>query len=337
MKKKIFLLGLMIISIFFLFYCKPPEYMYVIVTSGGEPPVYYPQEDTLWCGAACLQMYGCFKYYPSGCRSQSEIMNLADYNDPYGLLDQEEIYNYMSNYLQSGKFTVYYSGEATFLSRLKTLIQSTEPFICYVGGGTVGHWIFVDGYRIPWDDPYSDPVGIVYADPAKICDKDNKCYGVYYDVSTSVFFGMTGSTVGYVGMAITPKIAPDKELVSEEDPYQPPPVYTNYYNYLSKEAPGSDGRDLDTQIPFADGSNGLDPELVERIIQASDSVLGVWGVENLVGLDPDYAKQFDGAHAYGVEFVTNTAYLRYGDPGQFPCDIYCGGQEFFSVAYIDKT
>ncbi len=340
MKKKLFLFGL--IFLLLLVFCGiKPEFTYWIVRNGA-PPAYSMQQQKNWCGIACLEMYSCFKYSgnPYKCKSQSEIANLADTDPPYeGILSLEEISNYMNNYLDWGAYSYYCSYWTTFLEHVISFVRvHNEPFICRLtSGDPIGHWILVVGYRVPFEDPYAIPEGIVYADPASVCDAD-RCYGLYYDVTSSVFQSMTGVNPSYVGISISPKVAPDIILVStEEDPYQPPPVYTNYYNYLSKEAPGSDGRDLDDRIPFADGSNGLEPELVERIIQASDSVLGAWGVENLIGLDPDYAKQFDGAHAAGVEFVTNTAYLRYGDPGQFPCDIYCGGQEFFSVTYIDKT
>lgn len=66
-------------------------------------------------------------------------------------------------------------------------------------------------------------------------------------------------------------------------------------------------------------------------------MVGSWGAQELAGLDPTYAEQFEGAIPCQPEFVTNMSYLRYGDPEDFPCDIYCGGQGFFTVPYMHRS
>ena len=330
MKKKLILLGLILPFLLLLSCWQPPEYVYYVVSEEGETPPHYLQEQDTWCGAACLEMYGDFKYPLTG-RSQSEIMGLADINPHDDWLNQEEISSYMNVYLEWEKFGYYDSPHSIFLADLKQLIRANEPFICYVGGK---HWILVVGYRRPWDDPYSDPTGVVYADPYKICDNKN-CYGIYYDLSTSYFFSITGSRVVYVGMVFTPK-APSKEMFAETDSnsYPPTDVYANYYNYrLQKKCPGPDEND----IPFADGSNGIPNPLTGRIIRAADSLVGSYGAEQMAGFDPAFADQFGDAIPYSVEMVTNMFYLRFGDPEDFPCPINCGGQDFYVVTYVHRS
>jgi len=327
MKKVIFWVALGFIALMALLVisCEPsePEYSYVIVSNGDIPP-YYSQEKWNYCGPACILMYACFDN-PSGsaCLStQSQIMWDADDQYRWGLLDQDEICRYMNKNV-SNKFAVYQSSYAsTFYTNTKQLINAGEPFIC---GLNDNHWVLVVGYRVPGTN-YS-------ADPAKICDADSSaCYGFFYDMESGVFLNMAGTPVVYVGMNLAPA---KKELLPAADSSANPPVnvYANYYDYpVAKKGP-----DIDDNIPFADGNNGISNPLENRIIRAADSTVAVWGAQQLAGYDPGYASQFQGASAVSVELVTNMAYLRFGDPEDFPCPINCGGQTFWVVTYANAS
>jgi len=304
------------------------KYLYIIVSDGGIP-AYYMQEDNTWCGAACIEMYARFNN-PYFSKTQAEIMFLADREYPFGLLSEYEVCAFMNNYIAANGFAVYISQAATFLWNTRQSIDANQPFIC---GMYDNHWVFVTGYRVPRSN-ISDLQGIIYADPAKMCNSDSSsCYGAFYDMASSVFLNFTGTPVVYVAVFNPPLMKEMFPPVVDSSAY-PPYVYANYYNFkAAKGVPGPG----DSNIPFADGNNGIPNPLEGRIIQAAESTLAVWGADQLIGLDPEYASQFDGAYPASVELVTNMAYLRFGGPETFPCPINCGGQTFWVVTYASSA
>lgn len=112
MKKNRQLRVLFLILLLISFCEVTPKYVYHIVNVNGEAPEYFPQDDIFRCTAACIQMYQCYK--TSSCPSQSQIMSMADTDDPYGLLNDKEICAYMNNYIQWDKFSVYNSPFSIF-------------------------------------------------------------------------------------------------------------------------------------------------------------------------------------------------------------------------------
>lgn len=334
MKKVFFLVavGLIALIALSLLSCGPEEskYLYIIVSNGGIP-AYYMQEDLTWCGAACIQMWACF-LYPTFPMDQAQIMFSADTEYPFGWLSEYEVCAFMNNYVSPNGFAVYESYASTFLWNTKQSINANQPFICGMYGN---HWVFVTGYQVAKSNVGGDPTAIVYADPARMCNSDSSsCYGAFYAMNTNVFLNFTGTPVIYIAVFNAPLKKEMFPPVVDSSAY-PPLTYANYYNYkaLAKGVPGPDYNN----IPFADGNNGIPNPLETRIIQAAESTLAVWGTQELVGLDPDYANQFVGAYPASVELVTNMAYLRFGSPEDFPCPINCGGQTFWVVTYTNAS
>lgn len=324
--------GLIALMALSLLSCGPEEskYLYVIVSNGGIP-AYYMQEDVTWCGAACIQMWACF-LYPTFVMDQSQIMFNADVEYPFGWLSEYEVCAFMNNFISPNGFAVYQSSAPIFLWNAKQSINANNPFICGMYGN---HWVFVTGYQVAKSNVGGDPTAIVYADPARMCNSDSSsCYGAFYAMNTNVFLNFTGTPVIYIAVFNAPLKKEMFPPVVDSSAY-PPYIYANYYNYraLAKGTPGPDYNN----IPFADGKNGIPSQMEARIIQASESTLAVWGTQELVGLDPDYANQFVGATPASVELITNMAYLRFGSPENFPCPINCGGQTFWVVTYVDAS
>lgn len=328
------LIGIILAGLLFMTCIWLPTYSYMEAVNSGGVPEYFGQDQRDWCGAACIEMYQYFKTWIN--RSQQDIMDIADTDYPWGMLDDAEICAYLNGQIESHSYADYQRYWANFLADTKKLISMNEPIICGVNSSrTIAHWVLLIGYRVPFGEYGASIEGILFADPASPCSLSNnwRCFGTTYDFSIRDFNLMTGNYVIYIARMFSnlakESSAGNKVIDSPKQPLEErqPEVYANYSgNGTAKMSPESGPGPGNENIPFADGSNGIADTMNERIMRAADSIVATWGTEQLKDVAPASSGQFEGAFATQPEKVTN-----------MPKTNDVPGGDYYFVPYLDRS